>query len=140
MVICLERGADFHTAQLMPLPFTVSCFSEIQIGFAFLVPAHPSSPGKRADKRVCVCVYFCCLFFAASRSESGSINAPATFLFFLEILSTLPLYLLCTVTRIRSLVVSEPAMTGGFVCAVVDSASQGGLVGARRTRDPCAGR
>jgi len=25
-------------------------------GFAFLVPAHPSSPGQRAVKRVCVCV------------------------------------------------------------------------------------
>jgi len=32
MVICLERGADLHTAQLMPLPVTVSCFSKIQIG------------------------------------------------------------------------------------------------------------
>ena len=37
MVICLERGADLHTAQLMPLPLAVSCFSEIQIDFTFLV-------------------------------------------------------------------------------------------------------
>ena len=57
MVICLERGADLHMAQLMPLPLTVSCFSKIQIGFTFLVPPHPGSPGKRAVKRVCVCVY-----------------------------------------------------------------------------------
>ena len=56
MVICLERGADLHMAQLMPLPLTVSCFSKIQIGFTFLVPAHPGSPGKRAVKWVCVCV------------------------------------------------------------------------------------
>ena len=56
MVICLEQGADLHMAQLMPLPLTVSCFSEIQIGFTFLVPAHPGSPGKRAVKRVCVAV------------------------------------------------------------------------------------
>ena len=56
MVICLELGADLHMAQLMPLPLTVSCFSKIQIGIAFLVPAHPGSPGKRAVKRVCVCV------------------------------------------------------------------------------------
>ena len=56
MVICLERGADLHMAQLMPLPLTVSCFSTIHIGFTFLVPAHPGSPGKRAVKRVCVCV------------------------------------------------------------------------------------
>ena len=56
MVICLERGAGLHTAQLMPLPLNVSCFSKIQIGFTFLVPAYPGSPGKRAVKRVCVCV------------------------------------------------------------------------------------
>jgi len=40
VVICLEQGADWHMAQLLPLPLTVSCFSKIQIGFAFLVPAH----------------------------------------------------------------------------------------------------
>ena len=58
MVICLERDADLHMAQLMPLPLTVSCFSKIQTGFTFLVPAHlgsHSSPGQRALKRVCVC-------------------------------------------------------------------------------------
>ena len=49
-------AADLHMAQLMPLPLTVSCFSKIQIGFTFLVPAHPGSPGKGAVKRVCVCV------------------------------------------------------------------------------------
>ena len=58
VVICLERGADLHVAQLMPLSFTISCFSEIQIGFTFLVLAHPDSPGKRAVKRACVCVMF----------------------------------------------------------------------------------
>ena len=40
----------------IPLPLTVSCFSKIQIGFTFLVPAHPGSPRQRAVKRVCVCV------------------------------------------------------------------------------------
>ena len=60
MVICLERGADLHTAQLMPLPLSVSCFSKIQIGFTFLVPAHLGSPRKRAVKRVCVCVCVPC--------------------------------------------------------------------------------
>ena len=44
MVICLERGADLHMAQLMPLPLTISCFSKIQIGFTFLVLAHLGSP------------------------------------------------------------------------------------------------
>jgi len=50
VVICLERGADLHMAQLMPLLLTVSCSSKIQIGFTFLVPAHPGSPGQRAVK------------------------------------------------------------------------------------------
>jgi len=54
VVIYLERCADLHMAQLMPLPLTVSCFSKIQIGFAFLVPAHLGSSGKRAVKQVYV--------------------------------------------------------------------------------------
>ena len=62
VVICLERGADLHMAQLMSLPITVSCFRKIQIGFTFLVPAHPGSPGQRAVKRVCVCVYVCIVY------------------------------------------------------------------------------
>jgi len=33
VVICLERAADLHMAQPMPLPLTVFCFSKIQIGF-----------------------------------------------------------------------------------------------------------
>jgi len=64
MVICLERDADLHMAQLMSLPLTVSYFSKIQIGFTFLVPAHSGSPGKRAVKRVCVCVFVCNGFFS----------------------------------------------------------------------------
>ena len=52
MVVCLERGADLHTAQLMPLPPTVSCCSKIHIGFTLLVPAHLGSPGQKAVKRV----------------------------------------------------------------------------------------
>ena len=59
VVVCLEQGADLHTTQLMPLPLTVSCFSKIQIGLTFLVPAHPGSPGQKAVKWVCVCVCVC---------------------------------------------------------------------------------
>ena len=59
MVICLERDADMHMAQLMPLSLTVSCFSKIQIGFTFLVPAHLGSPGKGPlNGCVCVCVFY----------------------------------------------------------------------------------
>jgi len=52
VVVCLERGADLHTALLMPLSLTVSCFTKTQIGVTFLVPAHLGSPGKRTVKRV----------------------------------------------------------------------------------------
>ena len=60
MVICLEQGADLHMTQLMPLPLTVSCFSKIQIGFTFLVPAHLGSPRKEPLNgcvSVCVCAF-----------------------------------------------------------------------------------
>jgi len=53
VVISLERGADLHMAQLMPLPLTISFFSKIQIGFTFLVPADRGCPGQRAVKWVC---------------------------------------------------------------------------------------
>jgi len=36
-------------AQLMPLPFTVSCFSKIQSGFTFLVLALPGSPRQNPE-------------------------------------------------------------------------------------------
>ena len=55
VVICLELGVDLRVAQLMPLPLTVSCFSKIQIGFTFLVPAHLGSPLQRAVKWVSLC-------------------------------------------------------------------------------------
>jgi len=54
VVICLERGADLHVSQGIPLPLTVSCFSKVQIGFTFL-----GSPVERAVKRVCACVSKC---------------------------------------------------------------------------------
>jgi len=70
MVICLERGADLHMAQLMPLPLTVSCFNKIQIGFTFLVPAHQGSPGKGPMNG---CVYVCVpqAILLQRRSDSG---------------------------------------------------------------------
>ena len=40
----------------MSLPLTVSCFSKIQIGFTFLIPAHLGSPGK-GPLNGCVCLY-----------------------------------------------------------------------------------
>ena len=47
---------DLHMVQLMPLPLTVSCFSKIQIGSTFLVPAHLGSQDKGPLNK-CVCVH-----------------------------------------------------------------------------------
>jgi len=75
VVICLELGTDLHTAQLMPLPLTVSCFSKIQIGFAFLVPA--VCVCVRACVCVCVCVCACVRVCLLTRvvPEKGPLNA-----------------------------------------------------------------
>jgi len=56
MVICLERGADVHMAQLMLMLLTISCSIKIQIAFTFLLPDHMGCRGQRSVKRVCVCV------------------------------------------------------------------------------------
>jgi len=61
VVVCLERGADLHMAQLMPRPLTISRFCKIQVGFTFLVPAYLGSPRKRAVKWVCVKYYIMCV-------------------------------------------------------------------------------
>ena len=45
----------------MPLPLTVSCFSKIQTGFTFLVPAHPGSPDRGPlNGSMCVTWYQIC--------------------------------------------------------------------------------
>ena len=75
--LSLERGADLHMAQLMPLPLTVSCFSKIQIGFTFLVPAYLGSPGQRAVKRVCV-LYVTVYTFADCQSLHSSVSSYLT--------------------------------------------------------------
>ena len=77
MVICLERGADLHTAQLMPLPLTVSCFSKIQTGFCLSVTDSPVC--------VCVCVHCTGQFAGAEqqsaetrRQRASSLQSPAS--------------------------------------------------------------
>ena len=55
VVICLERGADLHMVQLMPLPSQnpiISCLILIQTGLIFLVLAYPGCPGIEAIKWV----------------------------------------------------------------------------------------
>jgi len=80
MVICLERYADLHMAQQMPLPLTVSCFNKFQTGFTFLVPAHPGSPGQRAVERLCVCVSV--MHTNSGTVSQNSISNTATFVSF----------------------------------------------------------
>ena len=79
MVICLERGADLHMAQLMPLPTTVSCFSNIQIGLTFLVPADLGSPGKEPlNGCMYVCIYLsdvCYLFTSLTQHFTRSASS-----------------------------------------------------------------
>ena len=71
VVMCLERGADLHTAQLMPLPLTVSCFSKIRIGFTFLVLAHPGSPRKGPLNG---CLFVFCLYINTEETCKILIN------------------------------------------------------------------
>ena len=73
-----------EVAQLMPLPLTVSCFGEIQIGFTSLVPAHPGSPGKGAIKRLCLCVCVCvcvCVYLCVNSYIAFAESFPAMYLF-----------------------------------------------------------
>jgi len=57
MVICLEQGADLHTARVMPLPLTVSCFSKIQMGLPFWYWLTWVVPDRAVNWCLCVCVY-----------------------------------------------------------------------------------
>ena len=57
MDICLERGAnDLHMVQLMPLPSHHLLLQQNPEWFILLVPAYLGCPGKKAVKRLCVCV------------------------------------------------------------------------------------
>jgi len=69
VVICLERGADLHMAQLMPLPLTVSCSSKIQIVFTFLVAAYPGFLEKRPINGCCCCFTFLVLAYLGSPGQ-----------------------------------------------------------------------
>jgi len=57
MVICLERDADLHMVQLMPVPLTVSCFSKIQIGLSFWYRLTRVVLDKWPLNGGCVCVH-----------------------------------------------------------------------------------
>jgi len=52
MVMCLERDADLHMAQLMPL--SLASVKSSTLPFSYQLT--PGSPRKRTVKHVCVCV------------------------------------------------------------------------------------
>jgi len=52
VVVCLGQGADLHMAHSMSLASVKSRL--------VLVLAQPGSPGKRAVKRVCMCLGIAC--------------------------------------------------------------------------------
>jgi len=77
MVICLERGADLHMAQLMPLPLTVSCFSKIQVVLPFwywLTRVVPDNGPLNVCVRACVhaCTFYGFLFACYLTSYENS--------------------------------------------------------------------
>ena len=77
MVICLERGADLHTAQLMPLPLTVSCFRKSRLVVPFWYQLTRVVPEKGPLNG---CVYF--------STKKGQLTALAQFV--AEALTPLP--------------------------------------------------
>ena len=57
MVICMERGADLHVAQLMPLPLAVSASVKSRLVLPFWYRLTRVVPDKgQLNGRVCVCV------------------------------------------------------------------------------------
>ena len=71
MVICLERGADLHMAQLMPLLLTVSCFSKIQIGLPFWYRLTRVVPEK-GPLNGCVFVIVICVLHSRAKFISAT--------------------------------------------------------------------
>jgi len=67
VVICPERGAELHMAQLMPLPLTISCFSIIQNSFYL---SGTGSPGWSRTGPLNVCVW--CFLLLLGRSYRWS--------------------------------------------------------------------
>jgi len=62
--MCLGQGADLHMAQLMPLPLTISCSSELTLVLSFWCWLTWVVPDKIQDgckmvALVCVCVLGC---------------------------------------------------------------------------------
>jgi len=53
VTICLRRGADLHTVQLMPLPLTISCSSKSRLVLPFWHQLTQVVPDKGPLNRCC---------------------------------------------------------------------------------------
>ena len=78
MVVCLERGADLHMAQLMPLPLTVSCFSKIQIGFYLSGTGSPRVVPDKGPLNVRVCVCACVCWVSSECDDPSAVSVHTT--------------------------------------------------------------
>jgi len=90
-----------------PADATVSCFSKIQIGFTFLVPAHPGSPVQTAIIRVCHCCCYTWTLIVCFCASSLSHSDFASMLLSLSVSCLLCLlpkqyFVLCTVNVLPS--------------------------------------
>ena len=83
MVICLERVADLHMAQLIPLPLTFSCFSKSRLVFPFwcwltqvVLDKGPLNVCVCVCVRACVraCVHACVRACVCARALSLSLS------------------------------------------------------------------
>ena len=70
MVICIRRSAHLHMAQLMSLPFTISCSSKSRLvlpsWFYLSITGSPASPGQSPEGREMVVVVVVVVVVAAA--------------------------------------------------------------------------
>jgi len=81
MVVCLERGADLHMAQLMLLPLTVSWVSKIRLVLPFwywLTWVVPENGPLNGCVHVCLSLRKICLYSHTNLYTVFQIGRPQT--------------------------------------------------------------
>ena len=93
MVICLGRGADLHMAQLIPLPFTISCSSKSRLVLSFCYQLTRVVPDKGLLNGCCGC---CCIqqYYTTARKDLPWVAVEAQVV--LQSVSQPPHWLQCT--------------------------------------------
>jgi len=88
VVICLERDADLHMAQLMPLPLTISCSVKSRLVLPFWY-RHTRVVPEKGPLNVCVCVYHNDLYLKDSPMNLTPTENSSTALYVKELLPAL---------------------------------------------------